>query len=63
VRAGAGKIQEESRSIHKAVETLKEVSADVNESVLDVQKACTDIAASLAVAQKIAEGKYLSMPA
>jgi hypothetical protein len=41
---------------------LKNISKDVNDSVLDVQKASKDIAASLNIAQKIAEGHYLTAP-
>jgi methyl-accepting chemotaxis protein len=62
VRIGSEEIQSESGRIHKTVEDLKGVSEKLHESVVDVQKACGDIAASLATAQKIAEGKYLSAP-
>jgi hypothetical protein len=44
------------------VENLKSISREVNESVLDVQKACQDIAVSLDAAQKIAEGRFLIPP-
>jgi methyl-accepting chemotaxis protein len=62
VRGGSDEIGRESGSIHTAVEDLKHIAAELNESVTDVQKACKDIAAALAVAQRIAEGKYLSLP-
>jgi methyl-accepting chemotaxis protein len=62
VRICSDEIQKESGVIHKTVEDLKSISADLNESVLDVQKACKDIASSLTTAQKIAEGKYLAVP-
>jgi hypothetical protein len=62
VRTGSGEIERESGAIHGIVESLKDISRDVNESVVDVQKACQGIAASLDVAQKIAEGRYLSAP-
>jgi methyl-accepting chemotaxis protein len=62
VRTGSGEIERESESIHQIVESLKSISRDVNESVLDVQKACQGITVSLDVAQKIAEGRYLVAP-
>jgi methyl-accepting chemotaxis protein len=62
VREGSGKIERESGSIHDVVENLKGISREVNESVADVQRACQGIAASLDVAQKIAEGRYLAAP-
>jgi methyl-accepting chemotaxis protein len=62
VRTGSGKIERESGSIHDIVESLKSISRDVNESVVDVQKACQGIAASLEIAQKTAEGRYLLPP-
>ncbi|MDR1899806.1 MAG: methyl-accepting chemotaxis protein [Treponema sp.] len=62
VKTGSGEIERESGSIHDIVESLKDISGDVNASVLDVQKACQGIAASLEVAQKIAEGRYLAVP-
>jgi methyl-accepting chemotaxis protein len=62
VRTGSDEIQKESESIHKTVENLKTISKDVNDSVLDVQKASKDIANSLNVARMIAEGRYLVPP-
>jgi methyl-accepting chemotaxis protein len=62
VRTGSHEIQKESDSIYAAVEDLKKISAEVNASVVDVQKTCRDIAESLSVAQKIAEGRYLLPP-
>jgi methyl-accepting chemotaxis protein len=62
VRTGSDKIQKESESIHKTVENLKTISQDVNDSVLDVQKASKDIASSLNVARMIADGHYLAPP-
>jgi methyl-accepting chemotaxis protein len=62
VRAGSDEIQKESDTIHSTVENLKNISKDVNDSVLDVQKASERIAASLDIAQKIAEGHYLVPP-
>jgi methyl-accepting chemotaxis protein len=62
VRTGSDEIQKESESIHKTVENLKNISKDVNDSVLDVQKASKDIAGSLNIAQMIAEGHYLVPP-
>jgi hypothetical protein len=44
------------------VENLKSISRDVNDSVIDVQRASKKIAESLEVAQKIAEGRYLVPP-
>jgi methyl-accepting chemotaxis protein len=63
VRTGSDEIQKESDAIHKVVENLKSISRDVNDSILDVQKASKTIADSLAIAQKIAEGHYLVPPA
>jgi methyl-accepting chemotaxis protein len=62
VSAGSDEIQKESDSIHNVVENLKSISKDVNDSILDVQSASKKIAESLAVAQKIAEGHYLTPP-
>jgi methyl-accepting chemotaxis protein len=62
VRTGSDEIQKESDSIYKFVENLKNLSRDVNDSVLDVQKASRRIADSLNVAQMIAEGRYLAPP-
>jgi methyl-accepting chemotaxis protein len=62
VRIGSDEIQKESDAIHKVVEDLKNISRDVNDSILDVQKASKKIAASLDIAQKIAEGRYLVPP-
>jgi methyl-accepting chemotaxis protein len=62
VRTGSQEIQKESDSIHTVVENLKNISRDVNDSILDVQKASARIAESLDIAQKIATGHYLMPP-
>ncbi|MDR2403117.1 MAG: methyl-accepting chemotaxis protein [Spirochaetaceae bacterium] len=62
VRTGSDEIQKESGAIYKTVDDLKNISKDVNESVLDVQRASKGIAASLSVARMIAEGHYLVPP-
>jgi methyl-accepting chemotaxis protein len=62
VRTGSDEIQKESDLIYKTVENLKNISKDVNESVLDVQRASKGIAESLNIAQLIAEGHYLVPP-
>ncbi|MDR1930850.1 MAG: methyl-accepting chemotaxis protein, partial [Treponema sp.] len=62
VKTGSGEIERESGSIHDTVESLKSISRDVNESVLEVQRACQGIAASLETAKKIAEGHFLVPP-
>jgi methyl-accepting chemotaxis protein len=62
VRTGSHEIKKESNAIHNIVENLKSISKDVNDSVLDVQKASRKIADSLDIAQKIAEGRYLVPP-
>jgi methyl-accepting chemotaxis protein len=62
VRRGSGEIERESGSIHEVVEGLKGISREVNERVVEVQGACQEIAQSLEVAQKIAEGRYLTVP-
>jgi methyl-accepting chemotaxis protein len=62
VRTGSDEIQKESDSIYKTVENLKNISKDVNDSVLDVQKASKKIAESLNIAQMVAEGRYLAPP-
>jgi methyl-accepting chemotaxis protein len=62
VRIGSDEIQKESDAIHNVVENLKNISRDVNDSILDVQKASKKIADSLDIAQKIAEGHYLVPP-
>jgi methyl-accepting chemotaxis protein len=62
VRIGSDEIQKESQSIYKTVENLRTISKDVNGSVFDVQKASKDIAVSLDIASKIANGRYLMPP-
>jgi methyl-accepting chemotaxis protein len=62
VRTGSDEIQKESDAIHNVVENLKSISRDVNDSILEVQKASEKIAGSLEIAQKIAEGHYLTPP-
>jgi methyl-accepting chemotaxis protein len=62
VRTGSDEIQKESDAIYGVVENLKSISKDVNDSILDVQKASKRIADSLEIAQKIAEGHYLIPP-
>ncbi|MDR3334849.1 MAG: hypothetical protein LBT13_08210, partial [Treponema sp.] len=62
VRQGSREIQKRSGLIYKAVEKLKGISAEVSESFHDVQKASKSITISLAVAQKIAEGRFLMSP-
>jgi methyl-accepting chemotaxis protein len=62
VRTGSDEIQKESDTIHNVVEDLKSISRDVNDSILDVQRASKKIAGSLDIAQKIAEGRYLVPP-
>jgi methyl-accepting chemotaxis protein len=62
VRTGSDEIQKESDAIHNVIENLKTISKDVNDSILDVQKASKRIADSLEIAQKIAEGHYLMPP-
>jgi methyl-accepting chemotaxis protein len=54
-------IQKKSDLIYQMVENLKAISQEVNRSALDVQKASKDIAASLDIAGKIAEGRYLML--
>ncbi|MDR3341900.1 MAG: methyl-accepting chemotaxis protein [Treponema sp.] len=62
VRGGSGEIQNQSGLIYKVVEKLKNISAEVKESFLDVQKAAKDIAVSLEIAKKISEGRFLTCP-
>jgi methyl-accepting chemotaxis protein len=62
VHIGSDEIQKESDLIYKIVEDLRKISQDVNDSILDVQKASKTIAESLNVAQLIAEGHYLVVP-
>ncbi|MDR3200698.1 MAG: methyl-accepting chemotaxis protein [Spirochaetales bacterium] len=62
VRSGSDKIQQESSSIHETVNNLKDISREVNSSVVDVQQASKGIATSLEIARKIAEGRYLVPP-
>ena len=62
VRGGSVEIQKKSGLIYQTVANLKAISQEVSQSVQDVQKASKDIAASLAIAQKIAEGRYLMRP-
>jgi methyl-accepting chemotaxis protein len=62
VRVGSDEIQKESDLIHSTVDSLKKISQDVSDSILDVQTASKKIASSLDVAQLIAEGHYLVVP-
>ncbi|MDR3342433.1 MAG: methyl-accepting chemotaxis protein [Treponema sp.] len=62
VRIGSDNIQQESGVILKIVEDLQAISKEVNGSVLDVQQTSKSITTSLEIAQKIAEGHYLSAP-
>jgi methyl-accepting chemotaxis protein len=62
VRDGSQKIQQESGAIHGTIESLKGISKNVNESILDVQQASKEITQSLDVARKIAEAHYLVPP-
>jgi methyl-accepting chemotaxis protein len=62
VRAGSENIQKASASIHTTVEDLKNISRDVNDSVLGVQTASKGISSSLDIARKIAEAHYLVPP-
>ncbi|MDR1893890.1 MAG: methyl-accepting chemotaxis protein [Spirochaetales bacterium] len=62
VKNGSGEIARESHLIHDFIESLKDISREVSDSVLDVHRACREIAQSLDVAQKIAEGRYLAPP-
>jgi methyl-accepting chemotaxis protein len=62
VSSGSEEIQKESDLIHRMVESLKNISRDVSDSVKDVQQASRRIAESLNVAQKISEGHYLLPP-
>ena len=62
VRSGSSEIQQRSGMIQETVEQLKSISTDVNDSVRNVEAATKDIETSLAIARKIAEGRYL-MPA
>jgi methyl-accepting chemotaxis protein len=62
VGISSDEIQKESDAIHKVVENLKSISRDVNDSILDVQKASKKITVSLEIARKIAEGHYLVPP-
>jgi methyl-accepting chemotaxis protein len=62
VRGGSEKIQQESGVIHGMVDSLMSISKNLNESILDVQRASKDITASLDTARKIAEAHYLALP-
>jgi methyl-accepting chemotaxis protein len=62
VRTGSDEIQKGSDAIYQVVENLKNMSREVNDSILDVQKASNKIADSLEIARKIAEGRYLIPP-
>jgi methyl-accepting chemotaxis protein len=62
VRNGSTEIQKRSSLIQETVENLQGISQDVNESVLDVERASKGIADSLAIANQIAEGKLLEPP-
>jgi methyl-accepting chemotaxis protein len=59
VRNGSSDIQQRSGMIQETVEQLKSIATDVNDSVRNVEAATKDIEASLEVARKIAEGRYL----
>jgi methyl-accepting chemotaxis protein len=62
VRNGSNDMQNRSSLIQDAVEHLKGISRDVNESVHNVEEAAKNIETSLEIAYKIAEGRYLMPP-
>ena len=62
VRNGSNDMQNRSSLIQDAVERLKGISRDVNESVHNVEEATKNIETSLEIAHKIAEGRYLMPP-
>jgi methyl-accepting chemotaxis protein len=62
VKNSSVEIRKESDSIYGTVEDLKNISMDVQDSVHNVQEACLKIAGSLSAAQKIAGGRYLTLP-
>ena len=59
VKSGSSDIQQRSGMIQETVGHLQGISEDVNNSVQNVEAATKDIEASLEVARKIAEGRYL----
>jgi methyl-accepting chemotaxis protein len=62
VHTASAEIQKRSAVIYEAVESLKGISKQVNDNMLDAQKAEQGIATSLDIAQKIADGRYLVPP-
>jgi methyl-accepting chemotaxis protein len=62
VHKGSNEIQKRSGLIYKEVGKLKGISEEVSENFRDVQRASKDIAASLGIAQKIADGRFLTRP-
>jgi methyl-accepting chemotaxis protein len=62
VRTGSENIQKASGSIHSTVADLKNISKDVSDSVIGVQRASKGISTSLDIARKIAEAHYLIPP-
>jgi methyl-accepting chemotaxis protein len=59
VREGSSEIQKRSGLILESVENLKRISREVTDNVADVQSASRNIAGSLEIARKIADGRYL----
>jgi hypothetical protein len=62
VRTAASEIHKRSSVIYEAVESLKGISRQVSERMLDAQKVGRGIAASLDIAQKIADERYVLAP-
>ncbi|MDR2446132.1 MAG: methyl-accepting chemotaxis protein [Treponema sp.] len=62
VHNASSEIHKRSAVIYEAVESLKGMSRQVTESMLDAQKIGQGIAVSLDIAQKIADGRYLLPP-
>jgi methyl-accepting chemotaxis protein len=62
VHDASSEIHKRSVVIYEAVESLKGMSRQVTESMLDAQNVGQGIAVSLDIAQKIADGRYLLPP-
>jgi methyl-accepting chemotaxis protein len=62
VHTASLEIQKRSAVIYEAVESLKGISKQVDDNMLDAQKAGQGVMSSLDIAQKIADGRYLLPP-
>jgi methyl-accepting chemotaxis protein len=62
VHNASSEIQKRSAVIYESVESLKGISKQVNDNMLEAQKVGQGVVVSLDIAKKIVDGRYLSPP-